>query len=90
MRRSAIFRVEARLHITRSSIDIQLRTIAQMGMSDVDLNLKNIDKGDLASYKGRIELVDFKLGEFVKDSLLEIFLWLVRLKDRVFQSTRLV
>ena len=42
-------------------------------MSDVDLKLLNIDKGDLVSYKGKIELVDFKLGEFVKDSLIGDF-----------------
>ncbi len=67
------FSSRGKVAITRSSIDIQLRTIAQMGMSDVDLNLKDIDKGDLASYTGKIELVDFKLGEFVRDSLIGDF-----------------
>ncbi len=67
------FSSRGKVAITKSSIDIQLRTIAQLGLSDVDLKLLNIDQGDLASYKGKIELVDFKLGEFVKDSLIGDF-----------------
>lgn len=67
------FSSSGKVSVTRSSVDIQLRTIAQMGMSDVDLRLVDIDKGDIASYKGKIELVDFKLGEFVKDSLIGEF-----------------
>ncbi len=67
------FSSRGKVAVTRSSVEIKLRTIAQMGMSDVDLNLKDIDKGDLASYKGKIELVDFKLGEFVKDTLIGDF-----------------
>ena len=67
------FSSRGKVAVTKSSVDIQLRTIAQLGMSDVDLNLINIDQGDLASYKGKIELVDFKLGEFVKDSLIGDF-----------------
>ncbi len=73
MRNLGIFPVRGKVTVTRSSLDIQLRTIAQMGMSDVDLKLFNIDKGDLVSYKGKIELVDFKLGEFVKDTLIGDF-----------------
>ena len=67
------FSSKGKVNITRSSLDVQLRTIAEMGMSMVDLKLMDIDKGDLASYKGKIELVDFKLGEFVKDTLLGEF-----------------
>lgn len=67
------FSSSGKVDITRSSIDLQLRTIAQLGMSDVDLVLMDIDKGDLASYTGKIELVDFKLGEFVRDSLIGDF-----------------
>ncbi len=67
------FSSSGKVAITRSTVDIQLRTIAQMGMSDVDLKLFDIDKGDVASYKGKIELVDFNLGEFVKDSLIGEF-----------------
>ena len=67
------FSSKGKVAITKSSIDIQLRTIAQMGLSDVDLKLLDIDKGDLVTYKGKIELVDFKLGEFVKDSLIGDF-----------------
>ena len=67
------FSSSGKVDITKSSVDIQLRTIAQMGMSDVDLKLSDIDKGDAVSYKGKIELVDFKLGEFVRDSLIGEF-----------------
>ncbi|UCE93979.1 MAG: translocation/assembly module TamB [Flavobacteriaceae bacterium] len=64
------FSSSGKVDITKSDIDIQMRTIAQLGMSDVDLSLKNVDQGDLVSYKGKVELVDFELGEFVKDSLI--------------------
>jgi hypothetical protein len=64
------FSSSGKVNISKSNLDIELKTISEMGMSTTDLELKNIDKGDLASYKGKIELVDFKLGEFVKDSLL--------------------
>jgi hypothetical protein len=67
------FSSSGKVAITKSSVDVQLRTIAQIGMSDVDLKLLNIDKGDLVSYKGKIELVDFKLGEFVKDTMIGDF-----------------
>jgi len=67
------FSSRGKVAITKSSVDIQLKTIAEMGLSDVDLKLLDIDKGDQVSYKGKIELVDFKLGVFVRDSLIGDF-----------------
>lgn len=67
------FSSSGKVAITKSSVDLQLKTIAQMGLSDIDLKLLDIDKGDKVSYKGKIELVDFKLGSFVKDSLIGDF-----------------
>lgn len=67
------FSSRGKIAVSRSDLDIQLKTISQMGMSDIDMALKDIDKGDKASYKGSVELIDFKLGKFVKDSLIGDF-----------------
>ncbi len=64
------FSSSGKVKVTKTSLDAKLKTIAELGLSDVDLSLKDIDKGDKASYKGRIELIDFKLGRFVNDSLI--------------------
>ena len=64
------FSSSGKLKVTKTSLDVQLKTIAELGLSDVDLSLDDIDKGNEATYKGRIELVDFKLGRFVNDSLI--------------------
>jgi hypothetical protein len=67
------FSSSGRVKVTKKSLDVQLKTIAELGLSDVDLSLNDIDKGDEATYKGRIELIDFKLGRFVNDSLIGDF-----------------
>ena len=67
------FSSSGKVNISKSFLDIELRTISEMGMSMADLQLKDIDKGDKASYKGKVELIDFKLGEFVRDTLMGEF-----------------
>ena len=67
------FSSSGKVKVTKTSLDVQLKTIAELGLSDVDLSLNDIDKGDEATYKGRIELIDFKLGRFVNDSLIGEF-----------------
>ena len=67
------FSSRGKVNISKSDIDIQLRTIAEMGMSVVDLKLIDIDKGGEASYKGKVELIDIRLGEYVRDSLIGEF-----------------
>ena len=67
------FSSSGKIKVSKSALDIQLKTISEMGLSNVDLQLMDIDKGDLASYRGKIELIDFKLGKFVKDPLIGEF-----------------
>ena len=67
------FSSSGKVRVTKTSLDVKLKTIAELGLSDVDLSLNDIDKGNEASYKGRIELIDFKLGRFVRDSLIGEF-----------------
>ena len=67
------FSSSGKVNISKSFLDIELKTISEMGMSVADLKLKDIDKGDKASYKGKIQLIDFKLGEFVKDTMIGEF-----------------
>ena len=64
------FSSRGKVAVTRTSLRAKLRTIAELGLSNVDLQLSDIDKKDLASYKGNIELIDFKLGQFLNDSLI--------------------
>ena len=70
LERIGFFSSSGKVKVTKTSLDVQLKTIAELGLSDVDLSLNDIDKGDNATYKGRIELIDFKLGRFVNDSLI--------------------
>jgi hypothetical protein len=67
------FSSSGKVNISKSLLDIELKTISEMGMSRADLHLRDIDKGNQASYKGKIELIDFKLGEFVRDTLIGEF-----------------
>lgn len=73
LERVGYFSSRGKVRVSKSNLDIQLRTIAEMGLSQVDLKLKNIDKGQKASYKGKIELEDFKLGKFVNDPNIGLF-----------------
>ncbi len=78
------FSSRGKVNISKSDLDIQLRTIAEMGMSVVDLKLTDIDKGSEASYKGKVELIDFRLGEFVRDSLIGEFSMIGEVEGRGF------
>jgi len=83
------FSSRGKVAITKSSVDIQLRTIAELGMSDVDLKLLNIDQGDLVSYEGKVELVDFNLGEFVSDSLIGEFSMIGEVEGQGFSADKI-
>ena len=56
--------------LDRSNIDINLRSKSKLGSFDSELKLSNIEDIENARYIGKVELTDFKLGEFVKDSLI--------------------
>ncbi|WP_111709324.1 translocation/assembly module TamB domain-containing protein [Lutibacter citreus] len=63
------FTIIGKSHITPKKIDAQLLLKTDLGTSISDLVLTNIDEIDNASYKGHIQVVDFKLGEVMGDSL---------------------
>ncbi len=67
------FSSNGRVKVTKTSLNVKLKTIAEIGISDVDMNITKINQINEASYTGKIELLDFKLGNFVKDSLLGKF-----------------
>ncbi len=73
LERIGFFSSNGKVMVTKSSLDIKLKTIAEIGISNVDMLLTNIDQIDNAKYKGKVELIDFKLGKFVKDSLIGKF-----------------
>ncbi|WP_115880314.1 translocation/assembly module TamB domain-containing protein [Lutibacter oceani] len=63
------FTLSGNTYITQNLIDAKLTLNTDLGTSISDLILTDISDIDNASYTGHIELVDFKLGEVMKDSL---------------------
>lgn len=64
------FKSSGKVEVTKSSVHVNLELKTEIGNGKTNIQLTNIDNIDFASYKGKIELVDFKLGEFLKDTLL--------------------
>ncbi|MEN8124314.1 MAG: translocation/assembly module TamB domain-containing protein [Bacteroidota bacterium] len=56
--------------LDRNNIETKLKSNSKLGSFDSELKLSNIEDIENARYIGKIELTDFKLGEFVKDSLI--------------------
>jgi len=56
-------------HITTKSVNAQLQIDSKLGRSISDLVITNISDIDNAKYKGKIELIDYNLGEIINDSL---------------------
>ncbi len=67
------FNLKGKSYITTKKVDAQLEIDSQLGKSISDLLITNIDNIDNASYKGKIQLIDFKLGKVIKDSLVRDF-----------------
>jgi len=63
------FTLSGNTYITQKLIDAQLTLKTDLGTTITDLELTNIDNMKNASYKGKIKVVDFKLGEVMGDSL---------------------
>ena len=63
------FKLKGNSYITTERIDAQLEIDSALGKSISDLKITNITDIDKARYKGKIELIDFNLGEIIKDSL---------------------
>ena len=64
------FKISGTSFITPELIDAKLQMNTDLGTTISDLKLTNIDNIDNASYEGHVKLIDFALGEFVKDSLI--------------------
>ena len=55
--------------VTRSSVYSKLSTKSDLGAFKTDIEIKNFDNIEKATYIGKIDLEEFNLGEFVNDSL---------------------
>lgn len=64
------FNLKGKSVISKEYIDAQLEITSDLGKSISDLLIINIDDIDNASYSGKIELIDFKLGKVINDSLI--------------------
>ncbi len=58
------------IKLDKNNIETKLKSNSKLGFFDSELKLSNIDDIDNAHYIGKIELTDFKLGDFVRDSLI--------------------
>ena len=63
------FTLIGKTYVAPNLIDAKLTLKTDLGTTVTDLVLTNINNIDNASYKGHVKLIDFKLGEVMKDSL---------------------
>jgi len=64
------FKLKGKTFVTENLVDVQISLDTDIGSTISDLELSNISNIDEASYKGYIEIIDFELAGFVKDSLM--------------------
>ncbi len=64
------FKISGNIIIDKKNISTDIKSSSDLGILNAKLDIFNVDKKDAAMYKGNIELVNFKLGKFVKDSLI--------------------
>jgi hypothetical protein len=67
------FTISGSTYITQNEIDAKLFMQTELGKTNSNLLLKNIDNIDEASYKGEIEITDFELGKFLNNPLIGKF-----------------
>ncbi|NOQ92755.1 MAG: translocation/assembly module TamB, partial [Flavobacteriaceae bacterium] len=83
------FTSNGKVSLTKSSIDLKLNTQSEIGASKADIQLTNFDKIDEALYNGEVELIDFKLGKFVGDSLIGEFSMIGEVKGKGFSIDKI-
>ena len=64
------FNSYGKIQVTKTSVNAKLNVFTEMGIAKTDIQLSNIDNIDNAFYKGKLELIDFNLEKYAKDSLL--------------------
>jgi hypothetical protein len=64
------FNISGNVVIDKDNIKTDIKTISDLGIMNTVLEIDNVDQANAAKYKGDIEFTDFKLGRFVKDSLI--------------------
>lgn len=61
-------RFNGRNSVTTSTVVTDGFFTTKLGAMDVDLSLRGLQNSAEAGYEGNIKLIDFKLGEFIKDN----------------------
>ncbi|MEN8187425.1 MAG: translocation/assembly module TamB domain-containing protein [Bacteroidota bacterium] len=72
------------VYLTSNLIQADLDSKSKLGSSKTNLELTNIRDIENANYTGEIELTDFKLGEFVGDSLIGELSMLAHIEGKGF------
>ncbi len=67
------FKLKGKSFITTKKIDAQLEIYSELGKSISDLLITNIYDIENANYTGKIELINYKLGRIINDSLVGNF-----------------
>ena len=78
------FTLKGKSYITTKKVDAQLEMNSKLGKSISDLSITDIDNIDNAKYQGKIELIDYKLGKIINDSLVGNFSMIANVKGRGF------
>lgn len=64
------FIVKGNVKVDKKDIKTDVKTLSEFGVLNAKLDIKNVNERNAARYNGDIEFTDFKLGKFVKDSLI--------------------
>ncbi len=70
LRKFGNFTSSGTVYLTSEIVKTKLDSRSILGSSKIDLEITNLSNIENADYKGEIELINFKLGEFVRDSLI--------------------
>ncbi len=83
------FSLKGKSFITTKKVDAQLEIESELGKSISDLLITEIDDIDNAKYKGKIELIDYKLGKIINDSLVGNFSMVADINGKGFTKENL-
>lgn len=83
------FSLKGKTFVTTKKVDAQLEMNSELGKSISDLLITGIDDINNAKYKGKIELIDYKLGKIMNDSLVGNFSMLADINGKGFTKENL-
>lgn len=67
-----IFTLKGKTYVTSNLLSVDISIDTDLGVIKSDLELSDLHTIEKASYKGEVEIIDFKLGKILKDDLIGV------------------